>query len=64
MENHIKSNPKSKEDVKLMESIAGVGFITASSILGYLPEIFVANNKSLAALSGLAPMNNEIPINI
>ena len=59
MENHIKSNPKSKEDVKLMESIAGVGFITASSILGYLPEIFVANNKSLAALSGLAPMNKD-----
>ena len=42
-----------------MESIAGVGFITASSILGYLPEIFIANNKSLAALSGLAPMNKD-----
>ena len=59
IQNHIKSNPKSKEDVELMESIAGVGFITASSILGYLPEIFVANNKSLAALSGLAPMNKD-----
>ena len=59
IQNHIKSNPKSKEDVELMESIVGVGFITASSILGYLPEIFVANNKSLAALSGLAPMNKD-----
>ncbi len=42
-----------------MESISGVGFITASSILGYLPEIFTANNKSLASLSGLAPMNKD-----
>ena len=59
IKDHIESNKKSKEDVELMESIAGVGFVTASSILGYLPEIFIANNKSLAALSGLAPMNKD-----
>ena len=59
IKHHIESDSKSKEDAELMESISGVGFVTASSILGYLPEIFTANNKSLAALSGLAPMNKD-----
>jgi len=59
IKDHVESDHKLKESAELMESISGVGFITASSILGYLPEIFTANNKSLASLSGLAPMNKD-----
>jgi transposase len=43
----------------LIESIPGVGAITAVSILVYLPEILTCDGKSIAALSGLAPMNKD-----
>jgi transposase len=48
-----------KEDVALLTSIPGIGQQTALMILTLLPEIGSLENKSLAALVGVAPFNRD-----
>lgn len=55
----VGNNTEYTELVTLLNSIPGVGFITAVSIIAYLPEVFSTQGKSLAALAGLAPMNKD-----
>lgn len=40
-------------------SIPGIGEPTAITLLSYLRELGEASKREIAALSGLAPMNNE-----
>ena len=55
----IQDNESLQENVALLMSIPGVGLSTATSLLSYLRELGTANKREIAALSGLAPMNNE-----
>lgn len=55
----ISSDASLSKHVEGLCTIPGVGVITATSILGYLPEIFELEEKPLASLSGLAPMNHD-----
>lgn len=56
---YINSNHEYKSFVELVSSIPGVGFITAISIIAYLPELLSAESKELVSLAGLAPMNRD-----
>jgi len=63
IETEIKSYIEAHEEVKtliaLLETIPGVGAISAVSVIVYLPELFTIGDKSLACLAGLAPMNKD-----
>lgn len=47
------------EASKAMQSVAGVGKITAWTLLTHLPEITKINRNQLVALAGLAPYNRD-----
>lgn len=55
----------SQKDKKVMRKIEllrrhkGVGFITAVSLLAFLPELRKINRKHVAALAGVSPFNRE-----
>ena len=43
----------------LLSSVPGVGNVLIHTLLGDLPELGTLNNKQVAALSGLAPINRD-----
>jgi transposase len=51
--------PSESNDMALLTSIPGIGELTASYLLAYLPEIKEANPEQLAALVGIAPINRD-----
>jgi transposase len=55
----IRKSPLWREKDKLLQSVAGVGPVTASTMLGALPELGTLNRKQIAALVGVAPFNRE-----
>ncbi len=55
----LETLPEWKEKVVLLESIPGVGFITAITILVEMPELGQINRQQVAALAGLAPYNRD-----
>lgn len=48
-----------KEDYDILMSTPSVGFVMASALLGYLPELGKMEHKSLSALVGVAPYNHD-----
>lgn len=44
---------------ELMQSVKGVGPITAATVLAYLPEIGSVSRGTIAALAGLAPFDDD-----
>lgn len=55
----IESDTALREKNHIIQSVVGVGPITAWSICAYLPEITEVNRGQLAALAGLAPYNQD-----
>jgi len=55
----ILQDPDRKHRVELIESIPGVGPITASTLIAELPEIGTLNRQQIAALAGVAPFNKD-----
>jgi len=55
----IKSNPAWAETAKQVESVPGVGFITAATLVADLPELGQLNRQKIAALVGVAPFNRD-----
>jgi transposase len=51
--------PEWKEQADRLDSIPGVGRITAVSILAELPELGQIDRQKIAALAGLAPFNQD-----
>lgn len=43
----------------ILTSIAGIGFVTAATLLASLPELGTANVKQIAMLAGLAPIADQ-----
>ncbi len=43
----------------LLESVPGIGSVTAFTLLAHLPELGLLNEKQIAALVGVAPMNHD-----
>jgi transposase len=55
----VDSLPEWKEQADRLDSIPGVGRITAVSILAELPELGQIDRQKIAALAGLAPFNQD-----
>lgn len=43
----------------LMQSVKGVGPVTAATVLAYLPEVGTVSRGTIAALAGLAPFDDD-----
>lgn len=43
----------------VLESLTGIGSITAATLLAHLPELGHVNRQEIAALAGVAPYNND-----
>lgn len=48
-----------RAQAELLDSIPGVGFITAVTIVAEMPELGHLNRQEIAALAGLAPFNRD-----
>ncbi|WP_226705234.1 IS110 family transposase, partial [Microbulbifer elongatus] len=48
-----------KEKNEILQSVPGVGKVMAYTLLSDLPELGTLNNKEIAALVGVAPINRE-----
>src|SRR3989338_1092736 len=56
----IRSNDKAiHESHQRFTSVPGIGDLVAYHLIAYLPELGTANNKQLAALTGVAPFNRD-----
>jgi transposase len=55
----IKSTESFRKKTDLIQSVKGVGWVSAVSILAYLPEITQVSRNQLAALAGVAPFNRD-----
>ena len=56
---HVTAHPPWKEPLALLQSVPGVGRITAYTLLAYLPELGTLSRQEAAALVGVAPIAAE-----
>jgi transposase len=56
---HVAANPRWDAAHQLLRSIPGIGFLTAVTLLAYLPELGQLDRRALAALVGIAPMARD-----
>lgn len=55
----IQHCPEYKAKSDLVQSMPGIGKVSAAALISYLPELGLMNSKQVAALVGVAPMNKE-----
>lgn len=55
----MESLPELRAQAELLDSIPGVGFITAVTVVVEMPELGEINRQKIAALAGLAPFNRD-----
>lgn len=55
----IRQTPLWQEKDHLLQAVPGVGPVTTATLLSELPELGRLNRKQIAALVGVAPMNND-----
>jgi len=55
----VRSSPVWRERVDLLRSAPGVGPVLSATLLADLPELGSLGNKQIAALVGLAPLNQD-----
>lgn len=55
----IERDPELKERQQVLESIPGIGKVTARDLICFMPELGQLNHKQVASLAGLAPHANE-----
>lgn len=55
----IAANPEWTETVQRVDSVPGIGFITAATLVADLPELGQLNRQKIAALVGVAPFNHD-----
>jgi transposase len=59
IQEYIRQSEVWKDKSDLMRSVPGVGPVTASTLLGELPELGQLDRKKIAALVGVAPFNDD-----
>lgn len=59
LEAAIKASPAWKNKDQLLRSVPGVGKILSACLIAQLPELGALNNKRIAALVGVAPLNHD-----
>lgn len=55
----VRQTPFLAQKTQLMQSVIGVGPVTATALLAYLPELGNLTRGEAARLAGLAPINND-----
>lgn len=55
----IKATPELADDYRLITSVPGIGSVTAATLLALMPEIGQTTRRVVAALAGLAPINDD-----
>ena len=55
----IESCPDYQAKSELVQSMPGIGKVSAATLISYLPELGYITNKQASALVGVAPMNRE-----
>jgi transposase len=55
----ISSKPEWQERAEIIDSVPGVGVVTASTMVAELPELGQLNRRKIAALVGVAPFNKD-----
>lgn len=55
----IKADGEMSAIFTILESMKGVGSLTAACLLAHLPELGSVNRQEIAALAGVAPYNND-----
>lgn len=55
----VESDDRLQYQSTLMQSVPGIGAVTAASLLAELPELGQLNRQEIAALAGLAPFNRD-----
>ena len=56
---HLTQHPRFTEPRLLLQSVPGVGPVTAATLLAFLPELGTLSRQQIAALVGVAPMAAE-----
>ncbi len=59
LQNQIRHSPVWREQDQLLRSVPGVGRILSTTLLLHVPELGHMNRKQIAALVGVAPLNND-----
>lgn len=55
----IRGNTEWNEKAKLLQSVPGIGPVTAATLIAELPELGTRNRQQIAALVGVAPLNKD-----
>lgn len=55
----VEANPEWHDQEQRMRMVAGIGPVTARTLLAQLPELGQLNRKQIAALVGVAPLNRD-----
>jgi len=55
----IAAHPEWTETAQRVDSVPGIGFITAATLVADLPELGQLNRQKIAALVGVAPFNHD-----
>lgn len=55
----MEANPEWAETAQRVDSVPGIGFITAATLVADLPELGHLNRQKIAALVGVAPFNHD-----
>lgn len=55
----IKEHERLERVYTILDSVPGVGVVTASILLGHMPELGSLSRQAAAALAGLAPFNSD-----
>jgi transposase len=56
---HIRQSPLWRDKDNLLQSVPGIGPRVSSLLLASLPELGALNRREVAALVGVAPLNND-----
>jgi transposase len=59
LDGRLKDSPVYRHKYELLDSVPGIGQVTARMLLGRLPELGTLGRKSVAALVGLAPYADD-----
>lgn len=59
LEDQIRHSPVWREQDQLLRSVPGVGPVLATTLLLHVPELGQLNRKQIAALVGVAPLNQD-----
>ena len=59
VQTQINANPQMQRHAKILRSIPGIGPVLCATLIGEMPELGTIGDKQIAALAGVAPINND-----